>query len=136
MAAEQPALKPVDRETYIWNFFIAQGYTRNQTSGIMGNLKQEHGYQTSDVAGGLGIAQWLDGRRAALMQDSNYLDLDVQLNFVINELNSSESKANQALKAAQSIEEATIAFQNKYERCGKCMQTKRVGFAYEIAAKF
>lgn len=128
-AAPQPQGSNEDRA---WSFLIGQGFTRNQTAGIMGNLQQEHGFQTSDVGGGLGIAQWIGGRRTALIGKPNYLNIDVQLSFLMEELNSYEGAAGQALRAAGSVEEATIAFQNKFERCGICNQTARITYAYAI----
>lgn len=114
---------------------MSQGFTRNQTAGIMGNLQQEHGFKTSDVGGGLGIAQWIGGRRSALMGKPNYLDINVQLTFLMEELNSYERGANAAIRASQSIEEAVVAFQNKFERCGICNQGARVNYAYTINSR-
>lgn len=103
----------------------------------MGNLRQEHGYNTSDAgAAGLGLVQWIDGRRAALEAKGNYLDLTTQLNFMLEELSSIEHVAGNAIRTAQTVEEATIAFQDKYERCGKCMQSQRIGYAMEILARY
>lgn len=111
------------------------GFTRNQTAGIMGNLQQEHGFQTSDVGGGLGIAQWIGGRRANLMARDNYLDINVQLKYLLDELNGPEAAAGRAVRAAGTVEEAVVAFQNKFERCGICMEGKRINYAYAIAAR-
>jgi len=121
-----------DNETIAWNFLIANGFTRNQTAGIMGNLQQEHNFKTDDVAGGLGIAQWLGGRRANLMARANYLDINVQLKFMLDEMNGPEIVAGNAVRASGSVEAATIAFQNKFERCGLCAQSNRIQYAYDI----
>lgn len=122
-------------ETTIWNFLIAHGYTREQTAGIMGNLQQEHSFNTSDVAGGLGIAQWLGGRRANLMARPNYLDLNIQLQFLLDELNGPESKANAMVKASNTVAAATLAFQNGFERCGNCMYNNRLSYANAIYSR-
>lgn len=122
-------------ETIAWNFLIANGFTRNQTAGIMGNLQQEHGFQTSDVRGGLGIAQWIGGRRSALMARPNYLDISVQLQFMLDELNGSNAHAGAAVRASATIEQAVQAFQNLYERCGICNEGARVQYAYAINAR-
>src|SRR3990167_9928557 len=37
---------PQNNEDVVWNFLIAQGFTKVQTAGIMGNLKQEHQFRT------------------------------------------------------------------------------------------
>lgn len=103
----------------------------------MGNLRQEHGFKTSDAgAAGLGIAQWLGSRRAALEAKGNYLDLTTQLNFMLEELSGIEHVAGNAIRTAQTVEEATMAFQDKYERCGDCRQSQRIGYALEILARY
>jgi len=135
IAPTQSNTTPSENESIAWNFLISQGFTRNQTAGIMGNLQQEHGFNTSDVPGGLGIVQWTSGRRAALINKGNYLDINVQLNYLMEELNGSESGAKAAVLAYDGVESATIAFQNKFERCGTCMQSQRIMYAYEILGR-
>ena len=126
----------LDAPTIVWQYFTSRGFSREQTAGIMGNLRQEHNFQTSDVAGGLGVAQWLGNRRAALQAKPDYLNLTVQLDFIVEELNGVESRAGAALKAATTVEAATIAFQDLYERCGQCMQSQRVAYAYEYLGRY
>lgn len=130
-----PVSQPADNETIAWNHFIAAGFSREQAAGILGNLQQEHGFKTSDVPGGLGIAQWLGGRRANLIAKGNYLDINVQLQFIVEELNGVEGRAMRMLQAATTVEAATIAFQDGYERCGKCMQPTRIAYAYAILGR-
>lgn len=98
----------------------------------MGNLKQESNFKTDDTAGGLGIAQWLGSRRERLIQRGNHLDLRTQLEFIIEELESTESPANKMVRSSYSVEEATIKFQNLYERCGNCMQQNRIQYANQM----
>jgi len=104
----------------------------------MGNLKQEHGFKTDDVAGGLGVAQWLGNRRSALMAMANYDTLPVQLEFITIELHGVEGAAKSALLASQTVESATIAFQNLYERCHPdyCMQNQRIQYAWEFMQRY
>ena len=125
-----------NNEAITWNFLIGQGFTRNQTAGIMGNLQQEHNFKTDDVPGGLGIAQWMGGRRANLIAQGNYLDINVQLNFMMSELNGPEAAAGRAIRAAQSVEGATVAFQNLFERCGMCHESQRINYAYSILSRY
>lgn len=130
------ATTPSQNEAIAWNFFIEKGFTPEQAAGIMGNLQQEHRFNTSDVPGGLGIAQWLGGRRAALMQWENYLDIHTQLNFMMYEFNNKEYRAYNAIKRANTIEEATRAFQNHYERCGICREQTRISYAHMFYARY
>lgn len=123
----------LDNETIIWNRLIAEGYTREQTAGIMGNLQQEHNFKTDDHPNGLGIAQWMGGRRAALMARGDYTNINVQLDHLIHELNTTESAAKAAI-VASGLEGATVAFQNKFERCNPvyCHLNQRLNYAYAI----
>lgn len=96
----------------------------------MGNLKQEHNFITD----GDGLAQWLGNRLDQLKQRGNWSDLTVQLDFMLYELNTSESEANTQLKAQSTIDGSVVAFQDKFERCNPvwCMQDQRISYAYEI----
>jgi len=75
----------------------AAGYSEEATIGIMARLMGEHHFQTSDVplyepggglgtCGGLGIMQWQGERRERLMKNPNYLDIGVQVDFMIDEM--------------------------------------------------
>lgn len=119
-------------EVVAWEFFINKGFTAPQTAGILGNLKQEHNFKTDDVPGGLGIAQWTDARRERLIQRGNHLSLQSQLDFIIEELNTTEAATMSVLKSAETVEQATLAFQYLYERCGDCRQETRLKYAIDI----
>lgn len=133
-----PYIEPplaMDNESVTWRFLIDQGFTRNQTAGIMGNLQQEHNFNTSDVPGGLGIAQWISGRRDNLIAKGDYLNLNTQLNYLMEELNGAEYNAMAHIKASTTVEEATYAFSGKFERCGNCKNETRVMYAYNILGR-
>lgn len=132
---EEPKPAPVapvaqDNETIVWNYLINQGFSRNQTAGIMGNLQQEHGFKTS----GDGLAQWLGNRKANLMARENPYDINTQVAFLVEELRGTEIRAYNAIMANDSVENSTIAFQNLFERCNPqyCMQSQRIAYAYAI----
>ncbi len=118
-------------EQAVWQQLTGNGLSDTHTAAIMGNLKQEHNFQTTDVAGGLGIAQWLGNRRQALMQYDNYESLTVQVQFLIDELHATESRALRLLLATNTIEEATVTFQNSFERCNPalCREENRIAYA-------
>lgn len=132
-----PVAAPTDAESVAWNYFIGQGYSRIHTAAIIGNLMQEHGLQTNDVPGGLGIAQWLGGRRAGLIAKGNYLDLGVQLAYIHEELNTTESRAGIHLQTTTTVEAATLSFQNMYERCNPvyCNYARRLQFAQAVLTR-
>ena len=119
---------PTENESISWNFFLAQGFTRNQAAGIMGNLMQEHHFLTT----GDGIAQWTGSRKAALMARADPYNIYTQLQFLMDELNGGYAGVRDAIKGAASVNEAVLIFQNRFERCGVCMESYRVQYAYNI----
>lgn len=125
---------PLNNEAVIWNYLVGKGYTRNQVAGIMGNLMQEHRFNTSDTPGGMGIAQWMGGRRENLIAHGNCLDLNVQLDFLMEELSGGYVGVNENIRAVDTIENAILVFQNQFERCGVCMEGQRINYAYQILA--
>lgn len=125
-----------ENEQITWDFLRSQGFSAVQTAGIMGNLAQEHHFQTSDTAGGLGIAQWTGGRRNNLLARDNPYDIYTQLQYLMDELNGGYISAKNSILAATSIEAAVRAFQNQFERCGICMEDNRIGFAYGIYDRY
>lgn len=109
-------------------FFQQQGWSPAQAAGIVGNLLGESNLDPAalnpgdgtDGSDSIGIGQWNSERAAALKafaegQGKDWRDLDVQLAFVQHELETSESAAAQALRAAGDIDAATAAFVG-YER--------------------
>ncbi len=121
---------PSQNESITWEFLMNQGFTREQTAGIMGNLKQEHGFNTT----GDGLAQWTGGRKAKLMAMPDPYNIYTQLQFLMIELNGPYAKARDAIKASTTVEQAVIIFQNQFERCGICAESKRIQYAYNILA--
>jgi hypothetical protein len=99
-------------------FFVAKGYTREQAAGIVGNLIQESGLDTKAAGDGgisVGLAQWNKGRRDALnafaaARGASPNDFQTQLEFVDHELNTTETTARDALRAAKTPADAAAAF--------------------------
>ena len=125
-----------ENEVITWDFLKSQGFSDVQTAGIMGNLMQEHHFQTTDTAGGLGIAQWTGGRRNNLLSMPNPYDIYTQLQYLMSELNGGYTSAKNAILSSTSIEAATRAFQNQFERCGICREELRINYAYDIYGRY
>jgi uncharacterized protein YabE (DUF348 family) len=127
---------PSENENIAWSFLRTQGFSRAQTAGIMGNLMQEHRFRTSDVSGGLGIAQWIGGRRAKLidMYPDSYTNIYSQLDFLMFELNGSYVGVKRNLLAATSIYDAVSIFEKEFERCGTCKTDLRNKYAEDMLA--
>jgi len=98
-------------------FFISKGFSDIQTAALVGGFIQESGLNPEISYGKktLGIAQWLGERKDKLLEKTNFLQLEPQLNFVIEEFNSTEKAARDKLKKAKTLEEA-IAAAASYER--------------------
>jgi hypothetical protein len=100
-----------------------RGYSREQAAGIVGNLIQESGLNPNTVhdnGTGLGIAghrlERLDALKAfAASKGKPVNDFQTQLEFIDQELNTTEGKTGAALRAAKTPEAAAAAFIN-YER--------------------
>ncbi len=123
---------PSENETIAWNFLVSQGYSRIQTAGIMGNLMQEHRFNTS----GDGLAQWTGSRQARLrvMFPDSYDTIYAQLEYLAYELNGPYASVRDAIKASTTLEDAVRIFQDKFEKCGVCAYDRRIEYARNILA--
>jgi len=109
-------------------FLLSKGYNAVQTAGIVGNLMYESDHTTGGIdptkneeggGGGYGIAQWAppDTMRNWVIADGgNPNSLKGQLDYLVYDLNHDNSGASAAVKATTTIEDATAAFMNDYER--------------------
>lgn len=121
---------PGENETIAWNFLTSHGFSRVQAAGIMGNLKQEHGFNTS----GDGLAQWTGGRRAELYSMPYPTNIYTQLDFLLHELTTNYASVGNAIKSTSSLTDAVLIFQNRFEKCGVCSETRRIEYARNILA--
>ena len=124
---------PSDNKTIVWNY-LRQHFSPNQTAGIMGNLQQEHNFRTD----GDGLAQWLDGRKERLYAKPDPTSIHTQVAFLVEELKSTESRAYNAIMASDGLENATVAFQDLFERCHPmyCHLNQRIGYAQAILQEY
>lgn len=120
-----------------YEFFINKGLKPHQAAGIVGNLIHESGLKTSikgDGGKAFGIAQWHPDRQKGLEALAKSLgtsktDLNTQLEYVWQELNSTEKKALNALLNSKSVEQATSNFCQYYERPGVLALESRIKHA-------
>lgn len=121
--------------------------TKEQAAGVIGNLAHESaglvaGKQEINPVGGgrggLGWAQWTGPRRKAF---EAYLertgqsadDPEANYGFLKEELMGSEKGAINKLKNASTVEEATVAFEQGYERAGIKHYGPRTDYARRAA---
>lgn len=103
--------------------------TREQASGVVGNLFHESAglktnAQSKDGFGSIGLAQWTFERKKQLQDFAKQAgksaeDFNVQIDFLVKELNTSEKKAIGRIRNTKGIEDATVAFQDTFERPNK-----------------
>ena len=117
-------------------FFQSKGLNAFQAAGIVGNLIHESGLNTTikgDKGKAFGIAQWHPDRQKGLkelakLRGTDISDFDTQLEYVWQELNSTEKKALDKLLNSKNTQEATMAFMS-YERPGNPQFQKRLNYA-------
>ena len=105
----------------IVNFFMNKGLTKNQAKGIYGNIMQEsggkHNIVSRDRHNSYGLAQWTGTRKARLFSKyGTNPTVNQQLEYLWDELNSTEKSALNALRNTTTVEDATKVFMQKFER--------------------
>lgn len=122
---------------YALNFFRNKGLSDAQARGIVGNLMQEsRGNHTAinKSSKAFGLAQWLGSRKERLIQKyGSNPTVQQQLEFIWEELNTTENKAFQKLLNTNTISDATKIFAKHFERAGnnEMNMNKRIKFAYQ-----
>lgn len=105
----------------IVNFFMNKGLTKNQAKGIYGNIMQESGGKPNIVSrdghNSYGLAQWTGTRKARLFSKyGTNPTVNQQLEYLWDELNSTEKDALDALRNTSTVADATKVFMQKFER--------------------
>lgn len=128
----------------------AEGYTRGQIAGMLGNFQLESGFnprinEGGKVGaplgiGGYGVPQWTGGRQKNLINFAKQKGLDpgsieAQTDFLIYELKGPEKRADQSLRGAVSPEEAARRFLTDFERAGIPKAEQRQQAARQIYEK-
>lgn len=115
----------------------AESLSRIQAAGIVGNLLQESGLRTrikGDGGKAFGIAQWHPDRQKGLKALANsrgvdITDLDTQLEYVWQEMNSTHKKALNSILNSNTLEGSTIAFMKDFEKPGNPKLELRLDYA-------
>jgi len=132
-----------------YSYFVNKGLTPVQAAGIVGNLMQESSVVPTAVeyggGPGRGIAQWSAGGRWDSSSGDNMTSyanqhgvsrtsLTAQLDFIWFELENFPGYGLGRLESATTVTSAVTAFQNDYELCGACAQTRRIQYANQVLA--
>lgn len=129
----------------IFSFFRSKGMSDAISAAWVGNAQQESGLNPSIVnsIGAAGLMQWLNSRRDGLnafaqSRGTSWDNVATQMAWTWKELNSTESAAFQAIRAAKSIQQAVEAITYKFGRPGpgEAAISNRVGYAQAAFEKF
>jgi uncharacterized protein (TIGR02594 family) len=121
-------------------------FTHEQAAGLVGNFMQESSESLDPTAlnvreGAIGIAQWRLDRREnlkafAVQRHTTETNFQVQLEFVMHELNGKEARARAKIMECTTTEAAAIAVREHYERAQRAHDSQRIAFAQKVAARF
>ena len=121
--------------------FMADGWTREQAAGIVGNLQAESGPNLKTDAKGdggkaYGIAQWHPDRQAQFKRvykkDIREAGFDEQLAFIKWELANSEARAGRLLRQAKTAAQAAAITDIYYERSAGKHRQQRIANAENL----
>lgn len=128
------------------NYFMSQGWTKEQAAGIVGNLQVESGNFSPDIVSGkrrgdsgkaMGIAQWHPDRQQIFARTFGRslmgAPLEAQLQFIQKELTSNERLAGNKLRATKTASEAATVVDRFYERSSGEARGQRIANANALA---
>ena len=144
----------------VWKFLKAQGFSDAAAAAFMGNMMEESGIQSGRIQSDLdfnagwaynpsingyafGLIQWDGGRRVNLLNAAkekgvDWKDLAFQLEFLMNEMQTSEASSFSGIggldgfKKGTNVAELTTYFRANVERGGFGTDGKRIASAQEI----
>ena len=122
----------------VYDYFKNKGLNDKAIAGVMGNIQQESGFNTTATnssSGAYGLFQWLGSRKTALHQfaqqnNGSASDIDTQLDFMWYELETSEKKTKNALFSDYaSASDYATKFEKLFERSGGSALSNRQNYA-------
>jgi hypothetical protein len=132
-----------------FNYFISQGYSKEQAAGIVGNLMQENRALDPNVANAIGhkgIAQWDPNiRYPALVKFSKERGLDpntleAQLQYFEHEMvtGSGGLSKKRFLAEAKTVEQSAVLMRTGFFRPGEseAMDANRIKFGQQVLATY
>lgn len=130
-----------DKSAVALKYFMGQGFSKAQASGIVGNLLQESGLNigaVGDKGKAFGIAQWHPDRQAEFARvfghDIRSSSFSEQLQFIMHEFQNKEQKAYQDLMRQSTVAGSTESFMKGFERPSESAGNlpKRIQFATAV----
>lgn len=136
----QAASSQTQRARIVWNYLRDQGYSKKATAGILGNMDQESGINPASVSGSCyGLIQWTGSRKTRLYRyarkcGTGSSNMNTQLKYLTKK-DCANLKANMASHDS-SVSGAARYFEQRYERAGKPMMSRRIAKAQKWYNKF
>jgi cell wall-associated NlpC family hydrolase len=141
------------REKYIFDYFVGQELTPAGAAAIMGNINAESGFDpTAQEDGshdaypkdgvGFGLVQWTFSDRqdplVALAKQAGVkpTDLDIQLQYVMQELKSGYKSVYDAVKNSNDIVNAELTVETDYEAHAGGIQPDRLAAARAYLSEY
>lgn len=147
-----------------WNYLTSKGYSKQATAGILGNMYQESGVDPTRIQGNgkgpaAGICQWENYNKKsarwknmsdyAASKGKPWTDLQSQLDWLDLEMQGKDPTTLQhlkrkvggyeAFKNMNDVRQATLVFEESFERAGKPNMSRRYTAAegyYNDLAKY
>lgn len=123
----------------VQTFLSSKGLNNKAIAGVMGNIQQESNFETTATnssSGAYGLFQWLGSRKTALLNYAESVgkgasDIQTQLDFFWNELETTESKTKKVLFNSNysTASEYAEAFEKSFERSNGSALQKRKDYA-------
>lgn len=123
-----------------WNYLKIKGLNNEACAAVLGNIERESHFSSTAIEGngvGYGLIQWSNIRRTNLMNFAKKKNLDasntnLQLDFLWEELTTTEGKTLTMLQNATDVSTAAISFEKLYERSGDSATTKQERVTYAL----
>ena len=126
-------------KSIVQSFLQSKGLNNKAIAGVMGNIQQESNFETTATnssSGAYGLFQWLGSRKTALLNYAESVgtgasNINTQLDFFWNELETTESKTKNVLLNSNysTASEYAEAFEKSFERSGGSALEKRKNYA-------
>lgn len=131
---------------YLRRGLIERGMSPMQAAAFLGNIQVESGFDAgiNEIAplvpgsrGGFGLIQWTGPRRRQLEayaadRGANVADVDMQLDFLMHELQTTERSAWDRIRQATSVDDAARLVSQRFLRPGIPHLDRRISAANSI----
>lgn len=130
------------------------GFKDYQAAGIVGNIFAESRWNPTTVnpndrgMESIGLCQWRAKRNTKLKEKANetnksWTDLDLQVDYLIEELKGTKNESLNAILTQSTVEDAANIFCCKFEVAGECYNkdcskrpTNRIGYSKDFLSKW